>query len=99
MATLTRWAVGMKRPRDYLTETEIERLMEAARKNRQGHRDATAMLLAYRHGLRAVGRSRPQPRPPACAPRQGRGNHRPSNRRQGDQGAAAAPARLNNPWC
>jgi type 1 fimbriae regulatory protein FimB/type 1 fimbriae regulatory protein FimE len=45
--------VGMKRPRDYLTETEIERLMEAARQNRQGHRDATAMLLAYRHGLRA----------------------------------------------
>jgi type 1 fimbriae regulatory protein FimB/type 1 fimbriae regulatory protein FimE len=43
----------MKRPREYLTDTEIERLMEAARKNRQGHRDATAMLLAYRHGLRA----------------------------------------------
>ena len=42
-----------KRPREYLTETEIERLMEAARQNRQGHRDATAMLIAYRHGLRA----------------------------------------------
>jgi integrase len=45
--------VRMKRPREYLTETEIERLMEAARQNRQGHRDVTAMLLAYRHGLRA----------------------------------------------
>ena len=45
--------VPKRRPREYLTETEIERLMEAARKNRQGHRDATAMLIAYRHGLRA----------------------------------------------
>jgi site-specific recombinase XerD len=45
--------VAMKRPREYLKEPEIERLMEAARKNRQGHRDATAILLAYRHGLRA----------------------------------------------
>jgi integrase len=43
----------MKRPREYLTEKEIERLMDAARQNRWGHRDATAILLAYRHGLRA----------------------------------------------
>jgi integrase len=42
-----------KRPREYLTETEIDRLMDAARQNRWGHRDATAILLAYRHGLRA----------------------------------------------
>ena len=42
-----------KRPREYLTEPEIERLMDAARQNRWGHRDATAILLAYRHGLRA----------------------------------------------
>ena len=41
------------RPRDYLTECEVERLMDAARANRWGHRDATAILLAYRHGLRA----------------------------------------------
>ena len=27
--------------------------MDAARANRWGHRDATAILLAYRHGLRA----------------------------------------------
>jgi integrase len=42
-----------KRPREYLTEPEIERLMDSARQNRWGHRDATAILLAYRHGLRA----------------------------------------------
>jgi type 1 fimbriae regulatory protein FimB/type 1 fimbriae regulatory protein FimE len=45
--------VKTPRPREYLTEREIERLMDAAGKNRQGHRDATAILLAYRHGLRA----------------------------------------------
>jgi type 1 fimbriae regulatory protein FimB/type 1 fimbriae regulatory protein FimE len=43
----------MKRPREYLTEKEIERLMDAARQNRWGHRNATAILIAYRHGLRA----------------------------------------------
>jgi hypothetical protein len=42
-----------QRPREYLTEREIERLMKAAGNNRWGHRDATAILLAYRHGLRA----------------------------------------------
>jgi integrase len=41
------------RPREYLTEREIERLMKAAGENRWGHRDATAILIAYRHGLRA----------------------------------------------
>jgi type 1 fimbriae regulatory protein FimB/type 1 fimbriae regulatory protein FimE len=40
------------RTREYLTEAEVERLMTAARKNRSGHRDATAILVAYRHGLR-----------------------------------------------
>jgi Primase C terminal 1 (PriCT-1)/Bifunctional DNA primase/polymerase, N-terminal len=37
-----------RRPREYLTEREIEKLMDAARGNRWGHRDATAILLAYR---------------------------------------------------
>ena len=41
------------RPREYLTEREIEKLMDAAGDNRWGHRDATAILIAYRHGLRA----------------------------------------------
>ena len=45
--------VMAKRPREYLKEPEIERLMDAARQNRCGHRDATAILMAYRHGLRA----------------------------------------------
>jgi integrase len=39
--------------REYLTEREVERLMKAAGSNRWGHRDATAILIAYRHGLRA----------------------------------------------
>jgi type 1 fimbriae regulatory protein FimB/type 1 fimbriae regulatory protein FimE len=42
-----------KGPRDYLTEREIEKLIDAAGDNRWGHRDATAVLIAYRHGLRA----------------------------------------------
>ena len=45
--------VAVKRPREYLTEKEIERLMDTARQNRWGPRDATAILIAYRHGLRA----------------------------------------------
>src|SRR5215831_14123707 len=45
--------VRSARPREYLTEREIDRLIEAAKGNRWGHRDATAILLAYRHGLRA----------------------------------------------
>src|SRR6202035_1300165 len=40
------------RTREHLTEAEVERLMEVARKNRWGHRDATMVLMAYRHGLR-----------------------------------------------
>ena len=42
-----------KRSREYLTDREVERLIEAAKQNRSGHRDATAILVAYRHGLRA----------------------------------------------
>jgi integrase len=44
---------GAYRTREYLTEREVERLMKAAGDNRYGHRDATMILLAYRHGLRA----------------------------------------------
>ena len=40
--------------RRYLTEREVERLMDCARKRgRYRHRDATMILVAYRHGLRA----------------------------------------------
>ncbi len=44
---------GKLRTREYLTEAEVEGLMEAAKGNRYGHRDATMVLVAYRHGLRA----------------------------------------------
>ena len=43
---------GDLRTREYLTEAEVERLMKAATGNRHGHRDATMILVAYRHGLR-----------------------------------------------
>jgi type 1 fimbriae regulatory protein FimB/type 1 fimbriae regulatory protein FimE len=42
------------RSRSYLTEAEVERLIKAAGSNRHGHRDATMVLLAYRHGLRTL---------------------------------------------
>ena len=41
------------RTREYLTESEVERLIAAAKVNRWGHRDSTMLLLAFRHGLRA----------------------------------------------
>ena len=37
-----------QRGREYLTDREVERLIEAAKQNRSGHRDATAILVAYR---------------------------------------------------
>ena len=42
------------RSREYLTDAEVQKLMKAAGNNRNGHRDATMVLLAYRHGLRPV---------------------------------------------
>ncbi|MCA1498963.1 tyrosine-type recombinase/integrase [Bradyrhizobium sp. NBAIM14] len=42
------------RTREYLTEAEVERLLEATKSNRWGHRDGTMILVAYRHGLRAA---------------------------------------------
>ncbi len=41
------------RPREYLTDKEVDRLMMAASKvGRHGHRDSTIILVSYRHGLR-----------------------------------------------
>jgi hypothetical protein len=38
------------RSREYLTEKEVDKLMAAARKTgRHSHRDATLILMAYRH--------------------------------------------------
>src|SRR5215203_3412294 len=45
-----------RRPREYLTPEEVELLITTAQKRigaRAPHRDATMILLAYRHGLRA----------------------------------------------
>ena len=42
------------RTREYLTEAEVEKLINATKSNRWGHRDATMILVAYRHGLRVA---------------------------------------------
>ena len=69
-----------RRPREYLTEGEIDRLMTIARQSdRYGHRDATAILVAFRHGLRSselvalgMGPNRPDPQDhPAMAGERG----------------------------
>src|SRR5262245_123219 len=42
-----------RRTREHLTPHEVEKLIKAAsRVGRYGHRDATLILIAYRHGLR-----------------------------------------------
>jgi integrase len=42
-----------RRTREYLTPSEVDRLIAtASRLGRHGHRDGTLILLAYRHGLR-----------------------------------------------
>jgi integrase len=38
---------------EHLTETEVEKLIEAANENRYARRDTTMILMAYHHGLRA----------------------------------------------
>lgn len=42
------------RTREHLTPGEVDALIEAAKANRYGHRDATMILVAFRHGLRAA---------------------------------------------
>jgi hypothetical protein len=53
------WTVDLKRPRnaemrtrEYLLPEEIEALLDAAKANRYGHRDATMVLTAYRRWRR-----------------------------------------------
>jgi len=41
------------RKREHLTPAEVAKLIEAARGNRYGLRDAAMLLVAYRHGFRA----------------------------------------------
>lgn len=52
-AHLVRKPNSALRTREYLTETEVEALLVAAKSNRWGYRDSLMILLAYRHGLRA----------------------------------------------
>lgn len=40
------------RAKDFLTEAEMDRLLQAAKQSRYGTRDYAMLLLAYRHGLR-----------------------------------------------
>ena len=49
----TRLANSKYRSREHLTPSEVEKLIEAAKTNRYAHRDATMLLVAFRHGLRA----------------------------------------------
>jgi type 1 fimbriae regulatory protein FimB/type 1 fimbriae regulatory protein FimE len=42
------------RAREYLTDIEVGRLIKATGSSRYGHRDATMILVAYRHGLRVA---------------------------------------------
>ena len=57
-ATVNRTVTPRRRPnaevrtREHLTSAEVEKLIKAAGKNRWGDRDATMILVAYRHGLR-----------------------------------------------
>jgi len=59
-ATKKRAVAPLRRPnsalrsREHLTQAEVEKLIAATKKNRYGHRDATMLLVAYRHGLRAA---------------------------------------------
>jgi hypothetical protein len=86
--------------REYLTEKEVSQLCDAARaRGRWGHRDATMILVAYRHGLRVselvalrweqvdldAGAI-------AGAPAQGIGRQHSAARRERDPRAATHPA-------
>lgn len=51
--TPTRRPNAELRPREHLTQREVERLIETAKGNRWGQRDSTMVLIAFRHGLRA----------------------------------------------
>ena len=41
------------RSREYLTQEEVEKLVAVAKTNRWADRDSAAILICFRHGLRA----------------------------------------------
>ena len=53
VATPRRKPNSVYRTREHLTGAEVDRLINAAKANRWGHRDATMILVAFRHGLRS----------------------------------------------
>ncbi len=83
--TIVKSSVG--RAREYLTGAEVEMLMAAARKSsRYGHRDATMILIVYRHGSSGLGSLRSAMAPGradrwsvACTPQQTRDAEHSSN--------------------
>ena len=56
---------GDLRTREYLTEHEVERLIETAKRNRHGHRDTTARPTGGRAGGLTLGSGRFQNGDPA----------------------------------
>lgn len=50
--TVAKWSHKASRAREHLRPDEVEALIAAARKRRHGHRDATLLLVMWRHGLR-----------------------------------------------
>jgi hypothetical protein len=48
--TPTRRPNSELRPREHLTEREVEKMIQAAKGNRWGQRDSTMLLMAFRHG-------------------------------------------------
>jgi len=54
VATPSRPANGELRTREYLTQGEVAKLIAATKHSRYPQRDATLVLVIYRHGLRAA---------------------------------------------